>query len=106
LPFFTPPPINYSGGAPPRIPEKVPTWTGDPDYLQWNEIQRAELDNTNELIGVMESGGPALLAHAADARHEDTFVLGPDVAGALRRKAALMRVHWLDVQQFLASPHK
>ena len=90
----------------PRIPEKVPTWTGDPDYLQWNEIQRAELDNTNALIAILEAGGPSLVAHAADARHEDTFLLGPETAAALRRKADLMRAHWLDVQRYLAAPHK
>jgi hypothetical protein len=90
----------------PRIPAKVATWTGDPDYLQWNEIQRDELDNATALVAVVEKGGPALVAHAVDARHEDTFLLGPDLASALRRKAELMRAHWLDVQQYLASPHK
>ena len=92
--------------GPARIPEKVETWTGDPDYLAWNEIQRAELDNANELLGLLEKGGLALVSRAKDPVHEDTFVMGPDITGALKRKTAIMRQHWLDIQQYLASPHK
>ena len=93
-----------SGG--PRRPSKEPTWTGDSDYLEWNEIQRDEFDNVNELIEIVEHGGSALVARARDERHEDTFLLGPDFAGALRQKSRLMRRHWLDVQDYLGSPLK
>jgi hypothetical protein len=92
--------------GPPRIPSKDATWTGDSDYLEWNEIQRDEFDNTNELIGMLENGGLDLFARAPDARSEDTFLMGPDVVGALRQKAQLMRREWLDVQRYLASPLK
>jgi hypothetical protein len=57
----------------------------------YGEIQRDEFDNTNELIGLLENGGLDLVARARDARSEDTFVIGPDVVGALRQKAQLMR---------------
>lgn len=90
----------------PRIPSKEPTWTGDGDYLEWNEIQRDEFDNTNELIGILENGGLELFARARDARHEDTFLMGPDIIGALRQKSQLMRRQWLDVQYYLRSPLK
>jgi hypothetical protein len=90
----------------PRIPSKEVTWTGDSDYLEWNEIQRDEFDNTNELIGILENGGLDLFARARDTRSEDTFVLGPDVIGALRQKSQLMRREWLDVQNYLTSPLK
>ena len=92
--------------APPRIPAKVETWTGDPDYLPWFAIQRSEFDNTNELIALLERGGLEMIAKAQTPRYEDTFLLGPDVEGALKRKAQLMREHWLDAQRYLASPHK
>lgn len=92
--------------AQPRIPSKEVTWTGDSDYLEWNEIQRDEFDNTNELIGMLENGGLDLFARARDTRSEDTFILGPDVIGALRQKSRLMRREWLDVQNYLTSPLK
>ncbi|MFC2076012.1 hypothetical protein ACFLT7_02900 [candidate division KSB1 bacterium] len=90
----------------PQIPEKVGTWTGDPGNLDWNEIMRDELDNTNELIALLENGGLKMVARAADRRYEDTFLLGPDLVDQLKKKRAIMRKYWLDVQDYLATPHK
>ena len=90
----------------PRIPEKVANWDGDPGYLEWIEIMRDEFDNTNELVSLLENGGIELVARAKDPRYEDTFLLGPDLIAQLRKKARIMREHWLDVQQYLAAPHK
>jgi len=67
---------------------------------------RDEFDNTNELIAMLEAGGLELTARAKDPRYEDTFLLGPDLAASLRKKAKIMREHWLDVQDYLAPPHK
>lgn len=90
----------------PRMPPKEYTWTGANDYLDWNEIQRDEFDNTNELIALAEGEGLNVIARAADARHEDTFLMGPDFIGALREKSRLMRRGWSDVQNYLTSPNK
>lgn len=92
--------------GPERTPPKVADWDGDPGNLQWNEIMRDEFDNTNELIGILENGGLELLCLAPDARHEDTFMLGPDLIDQLRKKTRIMRDHWLDVEDYLAPPHK
>ena len=73
----------------------------DPDLLLWNEIQRDEFDNTNELRAMLQNGGSELVARALHARQEDVFLLGPDLAGALRKKAEIMRRHWLDGQRYL-----
>ena len=35
--------------GPPRVPSKVPTWTGDPDLLLFNEILRDEQGNNPRL---------------------------------------------------------
>jgi hypothetical protein len=88
------------------IPVKQGTWDGDPGNLAWNAIMRDELDNANELIALLESGGIDVVAMADDARYEDTFLMGPDFVGQLRRKVKIMRDHWLDVQVYLAAPHK
>ncbi|HUU27386.1 MAG TPA: hypothetical protein VM123_06205 [archaeon] len=92
--------------GPKRIPTKVDNWDGDPGNLEWNEIMRDELDNTNELIAMLEDGGLELAARAKDPRYEDTFLIGPDLVGQLKKKAKIMREHWLDVQDYLAPPHK
>ncbi len=90
----------------PRIPEKVDTWDGDPGNLEWNEIMRDEFDNTHELIALLERGGLELVARAKEARYEDTFLPGPDLIDQLRKKARIMRRHWLDVEKYLAPPLK
>lgn len=92
--------------AGPRVPSNQSTWTGHPDYLAWNQIQRDEFDNANKLIVLLQNGGLELMGHAQDKRHEDTFLLGPDIISALHEKTRLMRRHWLDVQMYLASPNK
>ena len=43
--------------GPPRTPPKVADWHGDADLQMLNEFMRDELDNTTELIQLLESGG-------------------------------------------------
>jgi len=90
----------------PRTPVKVGSWTGEGEILQWNELMRDEFDNANELLALLEERGTDQIAHAEDERHQDCFVLGPDLIGDLKKKVKIMRDHWLDVQDYLAPPHK
>ena len=90
----------------PRIPSKVGTSTGHPDILPWNELMRDEFDNTQETLALLEGGGQDLVFRAASAEEEDTFLLGPDLTGALKKKCEIMRAHWLDVEKYLATPYK
>ena len=78
----------------------------DPDLLLWNEIQRDELDNANDLRAMLANGGLNLIARGRTVRDEDVFLYGPDVLGALRKKVDLMRAHWLDGQRYLVPPRK
>src|SRR5207247_10824836 len=41
----------------PRTPSKNADWQGDPDLQLLNEFMRDELDNTVELIRLLENGG-------------------------------------------------
>jgi hypothetical protein len=88
------------------VPPKMANWTGDPDLLMINEIMRDELDNTAELIGILEDGGIKRLSLAPTPELEDTFLLGPDFLKTLKTKCKVMRDHWLDAERYLASPHK
>ena len=90
--------------APP--PPKESSWTGDPDIIPFNEHMRDELDNTQELIGLLENGGMDLICHSKEPAEEDTFLLGPDLVDQLKTKCKIMRRHWLDIQNHLATPHK
>ncbi len=87
-------------------PSKEPTWTGDPDLLQFNEIMRDELDNTEELIAVLERGGLEQVCHANDQKHEDCFLPGPDLIDQLNKKCKIMLDHWRDIEDYMTSPFK
>jgi len=89
-----------------RTPEKQGSREGDADYLPWNSILRDELDNTAELLALVEKTGGDLVMTAERADLEDMFVLGPDLAGALRTKMGIMRDHWRDVEKHIAPPLK
>jgi hypothetical protein len=92
--------------APPHPHFKQAGSAGDADYFRWYQILRDELDNTAELIRLLDSGGLTHFAHARDPRDEDTFLFGPDVVPTLAEKRRLMRVHWLDAQKYFAPPLK
>jgi len=92
--------------GPMHRPNKIPTWTGDQDLLDFNRIMRDELDNTNKMITLLENGGMDLLNHAEFRKLEDTFLLGPDLIKNLRQKREIMLDHWLDIEDYLASPFK
>jgi len=92
--------------GPVHRPNKIPTWTGDQDLLDFNQIMRDELDNTNEMIALLENGGIDLINHAEDQELEDTFLLGPDLIANLKQKREIMLNHWLDIEDYLTSPFK
>jgi len=91
----------------PLTPPKVNNWTGDPDLLQINDIMRDELDNTDTFIDILSRPrARRQLALATTQALEDTFLLGPNFPDTLKRKRRIMRRHWLDAEQVMASPMK
>ena len=89
-----------------RLPAKVGSWTGDADLLFLNEFMRDELDNAAELVDLLETGGMDLVCHNECGEDEDTFLLSAELPQQIRRKMKIMRDHWLDVERYLAPPHK
>lgn len=87
-------------------PDKEPTWTGDADLLTFNEVMRDELDNSQELIEILNKGGINLVCRAADAAHEDCFLLGPDLVKQVRQKRQVMLDHWRDIEDYMTTPFK
>ncbi len=92
--------------GPVHRPDKMPVWTGDEDFLKFNAIMRDELDNTQEMIELLESGGMDLICTAKPPFPEDTFVLGPDLIVQLKAKRKVMLAHWTDIEGYLTSPFK
>jgi hypothetical protein len=87
-------------------PTKEPTMTGDPDLQRFNALMRNELENTEELISILEAGGDHLLCHAQDPVYEDCFLLGPDIIAQLKKKRKTMLVHWRDIEDYMTTPFK
>jgi hypothetical protein len=90
----------------PHRPDKTPSWEGDPDLQAFLSVMRDELDNTLELIHILENGGMKFIAHADHPRYEDTFLLGPDLVGQLKLKRKIMLKHWTDIEEYMATPFK
>jgi hypothetical protein len=91
---------------PPHRPDKTPTWEGDPDLQAFNTLMRDELDNTQELIDVLEDGGMEFISHAENSKYEDTFLLGPNLVEQLKLKRKIMLKHWIDIEGYMATPFK
>jgi hypothetical protein len=87
-------------------PDKEYNYAGDAYLQKFNTIMRDELDNTQELIGLLQQGGIHSLCLAKDAKHEDVFLLGPDIIDQLKKKRKIMLDHWTDIQDYLTSPFK
>ncbi|MBX2922132.1 MAG: hypothetical protein KF746_08070 [Chitinophagaceae bacterium] len=92
--------------GPVHRPDKDPSWTGHPDFIPFNNIMRDELDNTAELIRLLENGGLELLVYSKNRVYEDRFMLGPDIILQLKKKRKIMLDHWQDIEDYLASPFK
>jgi hypothetical protein len=71
-----------------------------------NDFIRDELDNTTQLIHLLEQGGRSQVLTAGDPRDEDPFLLGPHLLQNLQLKRQTVRRHSLDAEKFLFSPHK
>ena len=92
--------------GPVHRPDKIPTWSGNQDLLDFNSIMRDELDNMMEMINILESGGLELISTSKQPFPEDTFILGPDLIDQLKMKRKIMLAHWTDIEGYLTTPFK
>ncbi len=72
---------------------------GDQRLRELQNITRNEIDNINELIGLLESARHPLLQVAATPAEEDIFLLSPDLVPQLRKKVKIMLDHQLDANR-------
>jgi len=67
--------------------------------LQLRKIAREELDNIEELIGLIQSESEPVIIHARRPDEESVFMLGPDLIGDMRRKMNLMLDRWWEYEE-------
>ena len=81
-------------------PPKDTTWSigeqGDIRLHKLNLLVRAELDNTHEMIALLESAADPILDLAAKPELQTVMVFGPNVVADLKHKVALMEAHRRD----------
>ena len=92
-------------GPPPAL-DKGASESGHRAYRPYYYLLRDEIDNTCELIAILEKGGLSRIRVASDPKLEDTFLLGPDLVDQLKRKVKAMRNHWHDAEGWFAPPMK
>ncbi|MFC1451714.1 hypothetical protein ACFLSJ_00030 [Verrucomicrobiota bacterium] len=71
---------------------------GSHGLFYMHRTMRWELDNTNELIRLLEEA-PEPVFFTVDAAREGSLVLGPDLIGKLKKKVAIMMKYWRTAEQ-------
>jgi hypothetical protein len=87
-----------------KKPEESPVWhlPADPRGFDIRAVMRAEIDNSQEMIRLLESAPGPLIETAGTAGDEDIFLLNPDLAGQLRRKIKIMLAHERDYDRLFS----
>ena len=79
---------------------------GDRRYLDFNDIIRNEIDNTLEIISLLEQAKEPILQTADTPEFENIMLFGPDIVDQLRKKVAVMEAHRRDVTRLFIEPNK
>jgi len=86
---------NTDPSVPPEISPRWPL-DADPRLLEYETLTRAEIDNTLEIIHLIEGRERQMLVTAPTPELEDIFLLSPQITDQLRYKIAIMEAHRLD----------
>ncbi|MEW5974271.1 MAG: hypothetical protein AB1898_00560 [Acidobacteriota bacterium] len=77
-----------------------------PEWQMLRYTARHEIDNTNALIDLLESGRPDLIQVAPTAKEEGIRILEPNLTEHLRRKVRIMIRHWEDYERLFIRPDR
>lgn len=94
------------------LPEEQPAYNpewpieGDARITELNELARKEIDNTCELIRVLDGDPGAFFPIVSDAAHEDIFLLSARLPQQLEQKVRTMLAHMRDADQIYESKNK
>ena len=71
------------------------------DLMELTGFMRDEIENAQELAGLLRESKRPIFQCSPTRAGEDVFVLGPDLAEQLDKKAAIMLGHFCDPQRLL-----
>ncbi|MDX1359427.1 MAG: hypothetical protein R3232_11400, partial [Clostridia bacterium] len=91
-----------------KTPEISPEWPLDAEknLLLFEEITRAEIDNTNKIINLIDGREDRMLLLAPSHELEDIFLLSPRLVSQLRTKTETMLDHMLDGKRLFETHNK
>ena len=91
-----------------REPDVSPEWPLDAEknLLLFEEITRAEIDNTNHIIKLIEGRENVMLLLAHSHELEDIFQMSPQLVSQLRTKTETMLNHMLDGKRLYVTHNK
>ena len=81
------------------IEDNIYPMDGDQLLREIQIVTRNEIDNTNELISLLESNKITLVKTAPSVEEEDIFILGPNIIEQLKKKVNTMLKHQLEVHR-------
>jgi hypothetical protein len=76
---------------------------GDIRYFKVNQIIRNEIDNTLEMIALLEQAQEPILQLADSEDFESVMIFGPDIINDLKKKITIMENHRRDFERLYKS---
>ena len=89
--------LDRTDYANPPKEENIYPMDGDQKLREIQNVTRDEIDNINELVGLLENSKVPLVELAHSTAEEDIFLIGPNIVEQLRKKVQIMLKHQLDV---------
>ena len=75
-------------------------------FYKLTEIVRQEIDNSLELIDILQKAEQPLIAQVASKEFENVMLLGPDLVDQLKKKINIMEDHRRDFERLYKSYNK
>ncbi len=91
--------LDRSDYSQPPVEQNIYPMDGDQKLREIQIVTRHDVDNTNELIQLLENSKVTLVQTAPSKEEEDIFILGPDFIEQLKKKVAITLKHELDVHR-------
>jgi len=95
-----------AGLVDPAVPDLSQGSMGSHGLFFMFRAMRWELDNTNELIRLIEESPVPLIVHTGDKAREGAFIMGPDLLDGLKKKVAAMVKYWRTAEKGYYLPTK
>ncbi len=91
--------LDRTDYAHPPVEQNIYPMDGDQLLREIQNVTRQEIDNVNELIGLLQSSKAPLVELAPTMAEEDIFLIGPNLVEQLHKKVEIMLKHQLDAHR-------